>query len=91
MVGILHVVAGNLASARQRFAVVVRNRAIGDVLARELRAYGLGAALTGVDALDVGFSAIAEPDGWSAAMQPLLVRLAAGGTRIALYEFQPLN
>ena len=78
--GILHLVAGHLASLGQRFAAVTRNQVIGDDLARKVAAYGLSDVLTGVHVLDVDFCFVSDHAGWSQAMRPLQATLEAAGT-----------
>jgi Asp/Glu/hydantoin racemase len=78
--GILHLVAGHLASLGQRFAAVTRNQVIGDDLASKVEAYGLSDVLTGVHVLDVDFCLVSDHAGWAQAMRPLQARLEAEGT-----------
>ena len=78
--GILHLVAGHLASLGQRFAAVTRNQVIGDDLARKVAAYGLSDVLAGVHVLDVDFCFVSDHAGWSQAMRPLQATLEAAGT-----------
>jgi len=78
--GILHLVAGHLASLGQRFAAVTRNQVIGDDLTRKVAAYGLSDVLTGVHVLDVDFCFVSDHAGWSQAMRPLRATLEAEGT-----------
>jgi allantoin racemase len=78
--GILHLVAGHLASLGQRFAAVTRNQVIGDDLASKVGAYGLSDVLTGVHVLDVDFCFVSDHASWAQAMRPLQARLEAEGT-----------
>jgi Asp/Glu/hydantoin racemase len=80
VVGILHLVAGHLASLGRRFAAVTRNQVIGDDLASKVAAYGLGDVLTGVHVLDIDFCFVSDHEGWSKAMLPLQATLEAEGT-----------
>lgn len=79
--GILHLVAGHLASLGRRFAAVTRNQVIGDDLASKVAAYGLGDVLTGVHVLDIDFCFVSDHDGWSKAIAPLQPTLEAEGTQ----------
>lgn len=79
--GILHLVAGYLASLGRPFAAVTRNRAIGDELARKVEHYGLGRWLTGVHVLDVDFCLVSDHRGWADAMAPLRSGLESAGVR----------
>lgn len=78
--GMLHLVAGHLASLGRRFAAVTRNQVIGDDLASKVRAYGLGDVLAGVHVLDIDFCFVSDHEGWSKAMAPLRAELEAEGT-----------
>ncbi|MGH3292215.1 MAG: aspartate/glutamate racemase family protein [Trebonia sp.] len=78
--GMLHLVAGHLASLGRRFAAVTRNQVIGADLASKVAAYGLSDALTGVHVLDVDFCFVSDHASWSQAMLPLQATLEAGGT-----------
>lgn len=78
--GMLHLVAGHLASLGRRFAAVTRNQVIGDDLARKVAAYGLGDVLTEVHVLGIDFCFVSDHQGWSQAMGPLRATLEAEGT-----------
>lgn len=79
VVGILHLVAGYLASLGRPFAAVTRNQVIGDALVRQVERYGLARWLTGVHVLDVDFCLVSDHQGWADAMAPLRGELEAAG------------
>ena len=75
IVGILQLVATNLALVGRSFTAVTRNRAIADELADRIEVYGLAGHFHGVDVLDLDFEAIRDDRRWQAALAPS--RLAA--------------
>jgi Asp/Glu/hydantoin racemase len=77
--GLLRLSAMHLAAKGVRFGAVVRNRAIGDELARRLDAYGLGPYTAGVEVLELPFEAIADTGAWNAALGGAVRTLAAAG------------
>jgi Asp/Glu/hydantoin racemase len=70
IVGILQLVATNLAMLGRSFTAVTRNRAIADELADRIEAYGLAGRFHGVDVLDLDFEAIQDDRRWHAALAP---------------------
>lgn len=79
--GILHLVAGYLASLGRPFAAVTRNRVIGDELRRKVDQYGLTRWLTGVHVLDADFCLVSDHRGWADAMRPLQHELESEGVQ----------
>ncbi|XVQ14652.1 aspartate/glutamate racemase family protein [Spirillospora sp. CA-255316] len=77
--GLLRLSAMHLAAKGVRFGAVVRNRAIGDELARRLTAYGLDPYTAGVEVLELPFEAIADTGAWNAALGGAVRALAAAG------------
>ena len=78
VIGITRVTAGYLAGLGHRFAAVARNRAIATELRQRLLDFGHEARLAAVEILDLSFEAIARPENWHAALEPIVERLGPG-------------
>lgn len=84
IVGILQLVATNLALLGRPFTAVTRNRAIADELAARIDAYGLADPFHGVDVLDLDFEAIQDDRRWHAALAPARMAALHRGARAVI-------
>ncbi|MGI9659229.1 MAG: aspartate/glutamate racemase family protein [Gaiellaceae bacterium] len=78
VIGITRVTAGYLAGIGHRFAAVARNGAIARELGVRLRDFGHSERLAAVEVLDLSFEAIARPESWHAALEPIVAGLGPG-------------
>ena len=78
VIGITRISAGYLAGLGHRFAAVARNAAIARELGARLVDFGHEERLAAVEVLDLSFEAIARPESWHAALEPIVAQLGPG-------------